>query len=121
MIFLSFFFDFLINQTLPLNSYFIVAELDKNKFLSVVLTGLFLDYIFHKPFIHLTILILLYLSLKCFSNSKKHTIIKNIIIYLVYFHLTYFLFGHSTNYCLNISIGLILQIFYLKIAKLLLK
>jgi len=63
MIFFSCFFDVLIMQTLPINSYFIVANLDENKFLSVILIGLLL----------------------------------------------------------NLIIGLILQIFYLKISKLLLK
>ena len=121
MIFFSCFFDVLIMQTLPINSYFIVANLDENKFLSVILIGLLLDIMYHKPLINVIILVTLYLLLKFFSISKKHNLTKNIIVYLLYYNSTFFLFGHSTNYFLNLIIGLILQIFYIKISKLLLK
>lgn len=116
MIYLGFFLDFLVSEFLPFNTYFVIANLDKNRFLSVVFVGLILDFMYRGMFINLIILLTLYIFLKLFKIPKRFNILKNLMLYVIYFNLTYFMFGYSINYFFSFIVGLILQLFYLLIA-----
>ncbi len=120
MIYIGFVLDFLIVSFLPINTYFVIAELDKNNVLRVILIGLILDLIFKAPFFNVLIFLSIYIVLKILKISKKYIFFKNIVVYLIYFNLTYFLFGHSINYLTSFFISMILQIIYLKLSDVLL-
>lgn len=121
MIYLGFLFDYLIMLFLPINSYFVVNDLDKNNFLAVLFIGFLLDIMYHRLFINLFILLFLYLVLKIINIKKKNTLIKNLFVYFIYFNIMHFMFGYNHNYFISIFIGLILQLGYIKLSKLLLK
>lgn len=121
MIYLGFFFDYLIMMFLPINSYFVINDIDKNSFLSVIFIGILLDIMYFKLFINVFILVIFYIVLKIVNVKKKYNLIKNIVLYILYFNVMYFMFGNNGNYLLMISMGFILQLIYIKLAKVLLK
>lgn len=117
MIILGFVLDYLIMMMLPISSFFVIADIDKNNFLSVLLVGILLDLMFHKLLFNVIILVSIYLILK-FMNRLRY---KNIILYVVYFNISFWLFGHSLNILYGFIIGGVLQFIYLKLSKVLLK
>ena len=101
---------------LPVNSYFIVYELDKNKLLSVIFIGILIDLIYGKFLYSLVILVLLYGLFKMIKVSKKYYLFKNIIIYLVFFNIMYFSNGNRLDsYLVLLVSGLVLQVLYIGI------
>ncbi len=121
MIYLGFLFDYLVMLFLPINTYFVVVDLDKNRLLSVVFIGLLLDFMYRKLFINLIILVVFFLLLKIINIKKKYWLVKNIVIYILYFNLMHFSFGYNQNYFIGFGMGFILQIIYIKLSKMLLK
>lgn len=117
MIILGFILDYLIMMMLPISSFFVIADIDKNNFLNVLLVGILLDIMFHKILFNVVILVSVYLILKFMSKVRY----KNIILYVVYFNIMFWLFGHSLNILYSFIIGGILQFIYLKLSKVLLK
>lgn len=117
MIILGFILDYLIIMMLPFSSFFVIADIDKNNFLNVLLVGILLDLMFHKILINVVILVSIYLILK-FMNNVRY---KNVILYVVYFNIMFWLFGHSLNILYSFIIGGVLQFIYLKLSKVLLK
>ena len=113
MIYLGLTLDFFISQTLPINSYFFVANLDKNKLPSIIISSILLDIIFHKFTYNLLITLFLYILIKLVNHFKKYEYIKNLFLYILYFNITYLLFGYSSNYLISFFTGLILQFIYL--------
>lgn len=122
MIYFAFIFDFIISTLLPVNSYFVVCDIEKNNIFSVILIGLFLDLIYGKIFINLLILLLFFLILRRIKIKKKYTLIKNTIIYIIYFNIMFFSFNKNfISYFIVFFTGLFMQLLFLKVSKLLLK
>ena len=119
MIIINFIIDYLVMIFLPINTYFILNDLDKNKLFSIFLVGILVDIMFNKLFVFLFILIAFYLVLKKLRVKKKYYYIKNIIIFLL-FYLVITIIDNSFN-LLVFSISFILQIIYMIIYKELLK
>lgn len=122
MIYFAFIFDFIVSTLLPVNSYFVVCDIEKNNIFSVILIGLFLDLIYGKIFINLLILLLFFLILRRIKIKKKYTLIKNTIIYIIYFNIMFFSFNKNfISYFIVFFTGLFMQLLFLKVSKLLLK
>lgn len=121
MIYFGFILDFFVNFFLPIHTYFVVGDLDKNRLLPVVFVGILLDFMYHQLFINLVLLLILYIVLKMLKLRNRFGFVKNLLLYTVYFHITYFLFGYSSKYFLAFCNGALLQFLYLRIARKLLK
>lgn len=121
MIYLGFLFDYLVMLFLPIDTFFVVLDLDKNRFLSVLFIGMLLDIMYHKLFINLFILVVFYFISKNINKFLKKSLFRNIVIYFLYFNLMYFSFGYNHNYFFGFLVGIVLQVFYLKLTKVLLK
>ncbi len=91
MIILSLFIDYFMTCLLPIKTYFIVWELDKNKLASVIIAGIFLDVIFHGYLYNTIILVILYLVLKKLKIKKKYYWPKNLLVFIIYFNILFFL------------------------------
>ncbi len=91
MIILSLLIDYFMTCLLPIKTYFIVWELDKNKLASVIIAGIFLDVIFHGYLYNTIILVILYLVLKKLKIKKKYYWPKNLLVFIIYFNILFFL------------------------------
>ena len=91
MIILSLLIDYFMTCLLPIKTYFIVWELDKNKLASVIIAGIFLDVIFHGYLYNTIILVILYLVLKKLKIKKKYYWSKNLLVFIIYFNILFFL------------------------------
>ncbi len=122
MIYLGFILDYIINIFLPVKSYFIINDIEKNNLFSIIIGGLLLDILYQKLFFNLLILLIIYFIFKLFNIKKKYYVIKNIFLFIIYFNITYFFFGFNLNYYLEeFIISLIMQIFYIYFSRWLLK
>lgn len=122
MIYLGFIFDYVLSLFLPCTSYFLVASLDKNRFLSILVVGVLLDYLYHQFFFFLFLLVSLYFLVRIFHVKKKYAFFKNVVLFFLFFHITYFFFGYTMQtYVRDLFVGFFLQLFYLKLSKVLLK
>lgn len=121
MIYLSIILDFLACNFLPINTYFIITNLDEQKMPKIMIIGLLLDFLYKKILCLTIILLFLHLLIKHTRLLKTHKIIKNIFLFVIFFNLTFFLFGISSNYILSFFLGLSLNIFYLLCVEKLLK
>ena len=117
MIYLGFILDYILSFFNPIKTYFIINNLDKNDLFSVIVCGIILDFLYHKIFLNLIILVILYLIFKKIKFKKKYNVIKNILLYGLYFNITFYL-GSYNNYYIRYFIGsLILQIGYILYSK----
>lgn len=91
MIILSLLIDYFMTCLLPIKTYFIALELDKNKLASVIIAGIFLDVIFHEYLYNTIILVILYLVLKKLKIKKKYYWPKNLLVFIIYFNILFFL------------------------------
>lgn len=121
MIYLGFIFDYLILLFFPVDTFFVVANIDKNRFLSIIFIGILLDVMYHKLFLNLFILILFYFLAKGIRKRIKSELLFNFIIYGLYFNIMYLSFGYNHSYVWGFFVGIILQLFYIKLSKMLLK
>lgn len=119
MIITNFLIDYLVMIFLPIDTYFILNELDNNRIWSIFLIGILVDIMFHKLFLFLFILLSMYLILRKLNIKKKYYYIKNILVYLIFFMIVS-LINNSFNWML-FSISFILQIIYMFMYKKLLK
>lgn len=119
MIILNFILDYIVMIFLPIDTYFIVNEIDKNKLFNVILVGGLFDIMYHKLFIFLIILLSLYLTVKKLKIKNKYYYMKNIILFVIFF-IIISLFKKEFI-LLNFIIGFILQLIYMFIYKKLLK
>lgn len=118
MIYLGLVLDYFINLISPLNSYFIIYNIDKNKFVDVVIVGLILDFIYNKFLFNLIILILLYFLAKIIKVKRKYLIFKNLALFLVYFNLSYFIFNfYIYNYFITFIGGILTYFIYIFLVK----
>lgn len=117
MIYLGFILDYILSFFNPIKTYFIINNLDKNDLFSVIVCGIILDFLYHKILLNLIILVILYLIFKKIKFKKKYNVIKNILLYGLYFNITFYLGGYN-NYYIRYFIGsLILQIGYILYSK----
>ena len=122
MIYLGFILDYIINIFLPVKSYFIINDIEKNNLFSIIIGGLLLDILYQKLFFNLLILLIIYFIFKLFNIKKKYYVIKNIFLFIIYFNITYFFFGFNLNYYLEeFILSLFMQIFYIYFSRWLLK
>lgn len=120
MIYIGLILDFLINLFLPINSYFIIGNIDKNKIFYVIVVGIILDILFRRWFLYLGLLLSFYFILKIIKTKKRYRLGVNILVYVVFFNFTYLMFGYVGNYYLwDFIFGLGLQVIYLKVIKVL--
>lgn len=120
MIYIGLILDFLINLFLPINSYFIIGNIDKNKIFYVIVVGIILDILFRRWFLYLVLLLSFYFILKIIKIKKRYRLGVNILVYVVFFDFTYLMFGYVGNYYLwDFIFGLGLQVIYLKVIKVL--
>ena len=120
MIYIGLILDFLINLFLPINSYFIIGNIDKNKIFYVIVVGIILDILFRRCFLYLGLLLSFYFILKIIKIKKRYRLGVNILVYVVFFNFTYLMFGYVDNYYLwDFIFGLGLQVIYLKVIKVL--
>ena len=76
--------DYIVCNLCNFNSYFILIELDKRKFIDVVICGLITDLLFGKILFNTLILIIIFLIFKYLKIKNKYLFIKNILIIFVY-------------------------------------
>lgn len=120
MIYIGLILDFLINLFLPINSYFIIGNIDKNKIFYVIVVGIILDILFRRWFLYLVLLLSFYFILKIIKIKKRYRLGVNILVYVVFFNFTYLMFGYVGNYYLwDFIFGLGLQVIYSKVIKVL--
>lgn len=120
MIYIGLILDFLINLFLPINSYFIIGNIDKNKIFYVIVVGIILDILFRRWFLYLGLLLSFYFILKIIKIKKRYRLRVNILVYVVFFNFTYLMFGYVGNYYLwDFIFGIWLQVIYLKVIKVL--
>ena len=84
MIIIGFIIDYIVMLLLPINTYFIGHEIDKNKIYNVIIVGIILDIIFSKLFINTIILVSIYLVVKYLNIKNKYYYIKNFIIFSLF-------------------------------------
>ena len=113
MIYLNFILDYVITLITPYNTYFITNNLSKNKLIDVIIISLIIDSIyFHIP-LNTVILPILYLISKKININKKYNIIKNILIFIIYFNMSFFIIDFNiNNYLLYFLIGFITELIY---------
>ena len=102
MIYLGFILDYLIALFLPIDSYFIIDNLDKNSLFKIVVIGIILDLLYLNNLFNLIILLIFYISLKIIKVKKKYLFLK------------FFMLGFNTKlYFYQLGISFILQIIYM--------
>ncbi len=122
MIYLNFIFDYLVSIFLPFKTYFTINNLDQNNLPSVIIIALIMDLLYQKPLLNLIIILILYFLLKLLKIKQKYHFVKNIILYLIYFNITNFIFNINITTYLSLFIpSLILQLLYILYSKWLLK
>lgn len=110
MIVINFILDYLFMFLSPFKSYFIIFDIDYNKFVNVLLVGLLICYIYNN-FSILIVLILLFFIFKKISISNR--LIKNILLFIIFFNVTYFINGYNIYYYFyNFIIGFVSYIIY---------
>ncbi len=109
MIYLGFALDYFLLFFCPIKTYFTIIDLDKNNVISIIIIGIILDLIYHKLLANFLILLILYYFFKSFKFKKKYQVIKNLLLYIIYFNLLFFLNGYSSNYLVAFISGLTLQ------------
>lgn len=114
MIYLNFIIDLIITNTTPIKTYCISYNIDKNTIIDIIITGLIIDLYSKKILFNTIILILIYYLSELLKKNKY----KNIIIYLLYFFITYFIYSYNTQYLIITFIkSSIFQLVYINIYK----
>ncbi len=121
MIYVGFILDYFVMLFLPIDTFFVINDIEDNRFLSVLFLGMILDIIYHKLFINLIILLSFYFILKILKIKKKYKFIKNIFLYFLYFSILHIMFGVNDSYVSSFVVGLIFQIIYISLSKVLSK
>ena len=120
MIYLGFILDYVFLFFWLYKSYFVINNLDNNSLFSVVVIGLILDFLYQKICLNLFILLAIYIFLKEIKTKKKYLDYQNIVLFIVYFNIMFFL-GGGINYIEEFIGSFILQIGYIYYSKWLLK
>lgn len=118
IIVLGFILDFLITLIAPFKTYFVIHDIDKNKLVNVIIVGFILDFIYRNWFLNLFILLILFFCTKALQIKKKYYYLKNIVLFIIYFNLLFFL-GHSilANYIYMFLEGFLSYLVYIFVMK----
>ena len=120
MIIVGFIVDFFIMLLFPFNSYALVYDVDKNKLFDVIVVGILFSVMYGKILFFFFILGL-YLALKRLRVKNKYSFIKNILLYFVFFNISFFMFGFRLNrYFFLFGMGIVMflvHMFLLKVYK----
>lgn len=119
--YLSLILDFLVCTFLPINTYFIIVNLDEQRIPKIIVVGLLLDFLYRRVLCLTIILLVLHLLIKHTKHLKNHKILKNIFLFLIFFMITFYIFGHNDFFLPYLIIGLILNSIYLFFIEKLLK
>lgn len=118
MIIINFILDYIVMLLLPFNTYFIIFNIDKSNRYSVFVVGLLLDIMYHKLFFNLIILMLFYYVVKKLNISKRYYYLKNIVLFLIYFNITFFMNGFDiSRYLYLFLFGISTYLIYIGIYK----
>lgn len=118
MIIINFLIDYIIMLLFPINTYFIIHEIDKNNIYNIIITSMILDILYHQLLSNLILLLSIYYIVKKLKIKNKYYILKNILIFIIFFNITYFLNGYNiTKYLSLFIISTIFQIIYICIYK----
>ena len=85
MIVLYFIVDCLVMFFLPINTCFIVLDIDKNKISNVFIVGIIFDVLYSKYFLFTFFIIVFYLFIKFLKVKKKFRLVLNTFVYLLFF------------------------------------
>lgn len=85
MIIIYFIIDFVVMNLLPINTYFFVIDIDRNKSFYVVAVGIILDLLYSKLLFNVILLYCFYYVVRRLNIKKKYRFLKNIIFYLLFF------------------------------------
>lgn len=83
MIVLYFIIDYVLMLLLPINTYFIVLDIDKNNLYSVLIVGIIFDLLYSELFLFTGSLLIAYFILKKLAIKRKYSVFKNAILYLL--------------------------------------
>ena len=111
MIIIGFILDYLIMLLFPFNSCFILYNIEKNKLFSVLLVGVLVDLMYLKFFFTI-VLLGVYFVLKKLKIKEKYMFYKNILLYVLFFNITYFM-GNSGGYIWLFLFGLFFYLVYI--------
>lgn len=82
MIIIYFIIDYIVMSLLPVSTYFILLDLEKNKIFDVVVVGFIIDILYRKFFLFTVFLLILYCIFKKINVKNKYRFLKNIIVYV---------------------------------------
>ena len=83
MIVLYFIIDYVLMLLLPINTYFIVLDIDKNKLYSVLIVGIIFVLLYSELFLFTGSLLIAYFIVKKLAIKRKYSVFKNVILYLL--------------------------------------
>lgn len=72
---------------LPINTCFIVLDIDKNRICNVLMIGVIFDILYSKYFLFTCFIFALYLLIKLLKVKKKYRLVMNAFIFLLFFFL----------------------------------
>ena len=84
MISLYFIIDFIVMSLFPINTYFIVLDIEKNSNFFVVVVC-FILYLIYGNLLVSVFLYLFYFIVKYFNFNKKYRLLKNILFYMLFY------------------------------------
>lgn len=115
---IRFLIDYLVMLFLPINSYLMLCNIDKNKIYDVVFIGGVIDILYGKIFVNVVVLVIIYFVVKKINFKKKYSYLKNLFIFMIYFNLSFFWYGFDlSKYLMLFLSGVIIQSIYLKVCK----
>ena len=85
MIILNFIIDYVVMIFLPIDTFFIVNEIDKNNLFYICLVGGLVDIMYNKLFVFLIIILFFYLIIKKLRIKSKYYYSKNIVVFILFF------------------------------------
>ena len=111
---MGFVLDFLLNLMTPVNTFFVVHDIDRNKIIDVVIIGAVLDFIYCKILYNVLVLLFIYILAKKIKINKKYLIIKRLVLFFIYFNISYFIYDfYIYSYICTLLGGLVSYIVYL--------
>ena len=118
MIIINFLIDYIIMLLFPINTYFIIHEIDKDNIYNIIITSMILDILYYQLLNNLILLLSIYYLVKKIKIKNKNNLLKNILIFIIFFNITYFLNGYNITKYLSLFItSTIFQIIYMCIYK----
>lgn len=117
MIIIGFIVDYFIMLLFPFNSYALVYDLDKNKIFDVIVVGMLFSVMYGKILFFFFVLGL-YFVLRRMKVKNKYFFIKNILLYFVFFNISFLMFGFRLNRCFFLfGMGFVMFLAYMFLNK----